>query len=1206
MRNSCKIMTCIVICLMTIHDIFPQNPPTDSDMPFDPRSQMQKPVSDAQSLGKFGEIPVDLFTGRVNIDIPIYTIKYYDLEVPISISYHGGGIKVTDEGGSVGLGWTLNVGGVVNRIVRGMPDELHANNVAGYKNLNQLNIPGSYNNYIDFINVIKRRNPERDPIALLYPLKDTEKYVGNMIFYYGDIYDQGRFDTAPDNYTFNVQGLSGAFVHKDNSATLQSDHVILQSNDGVTVERITGYGYVVKDANGYAYQFYEDEEQTYFYKAGYSWNMNDWENLPEYCYKYPSSWWLSSIISPTDGNTRILFHYLESPAKIVYPKVRSYGYTQIIRRYASPDGGFYTDHHEFNSGLKADTIYKKVLDSISTPNCTVKFNYTIQTPSSAYSPRLNEIIVSRRGNPGEVIEKIKFEYNNMGIMGKTKLLRLTKSGTADTEKQSYLFSYNPSDAALNDLRSDHWGYFAPDSKGRFPNKRYFGIDLAIGGSNPDYTDRYANNATAANGMLSKITYPTGGTSEFVWEPHAYSKLSQAGERAYLDRPLEDEIIYNPQYDIEKVLTLWGKQYKEVLSMSHTISAPRDIMIDLTMYYPSFNLQPDCPYCIDYWKDGNDIPPSLIGDRTHIRVEKNGQVVQVIHICEDTYQKTITIHDAAPGTYQFTLCNPRSNFYQNICAQCNVYYTDYFNRCAQDGITDCSDYGQVKIKFGHLTSPYTGHESKDAGGVRIKRITNKSANDIALIKEYNYVEDPSDPSSPSTGVLAYPPRYGSKIARCETVLIYHPKGVGEPARITDCPDLLTLRSHGLPYSLNGGSHIEYSKVIESVVETAGLPFNNPSQKPLRRTIYSYWTAADNDCSDIDDTGYGYWIPSDMLQLTSQNYKRGHLKEKIEYTDERKTTTYGYEILEADVTDTITGSLFTVADYTRTVDGYLNLDNTTFYPYKDLGIVKYRVIPYNKRLRQIRTEGSKTDDYQAYTYTNDTYSDFRWANMPKSHSTIDSEGDTITRHFTYKDVTTGAPYTYQIKKVHTCVTAKKGKIIDAYRNEYDSQGRITEKCVALLDPADLPPANNYNAVTLTKDTIESYLYHNNRLVQLNDHRSGISTVYLWSYNKAYPVAEIQNATFSDIYTRLGYTAMATLFETYTPDMNMLNGLRTALPGSMVSTMTYKTLAGISSFTDPRGVTTYYDYNSFGQLKECYIIENGQKKIIQKMEYQWASGN
>ena len=88
----------------------------------DPRLQIIQPSQEAQSLGKFSEIPVDLYTGRTNIHIPLFTISYNGIEVPISLSYHGGGIKVDDECGLVGLGWTLNAGGVVNRIVRGMPD----------------------------------------------------------------------------------------------------------------------------------------------------------------------------------------------------------------------------------------------------------------------------------------------------------------------------------------------------------------------------------------------------------------------------------------------------------------------------------------------------------------------------------------------------------------------------------------------------------------------------------------------------------------------------------------------------------------------------------------------------------------------------------------------------------------------------------------------------------------------------------------------------------------------------------------------------------------------------------------------------------------------------------------------------------------------------------------------------------------------------
>ena len=129
---------------------------------FDPKPQIQQPSPDAQPLGKFGEIPVDLFTGRINIDIPIYTIKYHDIEVPISISYHGGGIKVTDESGSVGLGWTLNAGGVISIIVRGMPDNMLdvSNKVGGFEKLNSLTLANGLNQFMNFMDLIKQRNPE--------------------------------------------------------------------------------------------------------------------------------------------------------------------------------------------------------------------------------------------------------------------------------------------------------------------------------------------------------------------------------------------------------------------------------------------------------------------------------------------------------------------------------------------------------------------------------------------------------------------------------------------------------------------------------------------------------------------------------------------------------------------------------------------------------------------------------------------------------------------------------------------------------------------------------------------------------------------------------------------------------------------------------------------------------------------------------------
>jgi YD repeat-containing protein len=64
--------------------------------------------------------------------------------------------------------------------------------------------------------------------------------------------------------------------------------------------------------------------------------------------------------------------------------------------------------------------------------------------------------------------------------------------------------------------------------------------------------------------------------------------------------------------------------------------------------------------------------------------------------------------------------------------------------------------------------------------------------------------------------------------------------------------------------------------------------------------------------------------------------------------------------------------------------------------------------------------------------------------------------------------------------------------------------------------------------------------------------------------------------------------------------LNALRTKLPNAQITTCTYKPLVGLQSATDPRGVTTYYEYDSSGRLKEIYYYENGVKKVIENNDY------
>ncbi|TWV93614.1 hypothetical protein [Chitinophaga pinensis] len=95
-------------------------------------------------LGKFGNIPIGYYTGTADISIPFYTIKEAGIEIPVSLKYHGSGIKVEDQASSVGLGWSLDPGGSVIQVVNGKRDnDDQLVTLAGYQFLkNNLPVTG--------------------------------------------------------------------------------------------------------------------------------------------------------------------------------------------------------------------------------------------------------------------------------------------------------------------------------------------------------------------------------------------------------------------------------------------------------------------------------------------------------------------------------------------------------------------------------------------------------------------------------------------------------------------------------------------------------------------------------------------------------------------------------------------------------------------------------------------------------------------------------------------------------------------------------------------------------------------------------------------------------------------------------------------------------------------------------------------------------
>ena len=85
------------------------------------------PSANNSFLGKAGSganVGVDLYTGMAQVSIPICNLSSKELTIPVSVDYvDGRGVKVQEYASQVGLGWQLNAGGSISRVVRGFPDE---------------------------------------------------------------------------------------------------------------------------------------------------------------------------------------------------------------------------------------------------------------------------------------------------------------------------------------------------------------------------------------------------------------------------------------------------------------------------------------------------------------------------------------------------------------------------------------------------------------------------------------------------------------------------------------------------------------------------------------------------------------------------------------------------------------------------------------------------------------------------------------------------------------------------------------------------------------------------------------------------------------------------------------------------------------------------------------------------------------------------
>lgn len=162
---------------------------------------------DVASLGTYGTYNVNLYTGSPSINLPLYELKESGVNIPITINYDASGFIPNKNSSQVGMNWNLYTGGVITRVVKGVPDEKRDPNWNSSSLEDQL--LKYHTGYIYGIQHPASTLPTQSEIENLRFLTTT---VNASLLYPTVQNSNVNSEYNPDIFSFNFLGHSGTFV----------------------------------------------------------------------------------------------------------------------------------------------------------------------------------------------------------------------------------------------------------------------------------------------------------------------------------------------------------------------------------------------------------------------------------------------------------------------------------------------------------------------------------------------------------------------------------------------------------------------------------------------------------------------------------------------------------------------------------------------------------------------------------------------------------------------------------------------------------------------------------------------------------------------------------------------------------------------------------------------------------------------------------
>jgi hypothetical protein len=1221
----------IISNLICIGNLFAQSSPLVFD-----RKTMIPTSPEAAILGRFGEVPIGYYTGTADVSIPLYSIKEANVEIPITLRYHNSGIKVEDQAGWVGLGWSLEPAGTIIQTVYGKEDNLdNITTVDGYAaiksrmtgGLNVMGVPG-----VAYPGMFGHTMEIGFNMWNLYPPGCTTDGSGDS---HAILNSLTLGNGQPDIYQYNFGRYSGRFYINSETKAV----VLIDKKDQISFVN-QGGGWLATTLDGDKFYFNQVETAT----------TSVISNRTGYTFK------LTSIVF-NNGKT-INFSYSSGHYEwFVYNETWNSGYPWGFGTYST------------SPTVTADISQHNTLtlSTITTDDEVINFNLEARSDINLYSQdnvkRLKSIDITSTNN-NKKIKSFNFNYsyfpysqvggsfiNTSGIVDVLgKRLKLdslqevayTSSGT--NTMSTYKFKYDSlvTMPLKTSFARDFYGYYNGQNNSILTpdlSYLYYSID-------PYYNNNLSLPFTAANrtpdntyltaGMLKRVIYPTGGYTDFDYEPNSFTnynypdqnKINSTFKQVSITDANRSTDITSKQFTLSKATII---RFNNIISRGSPLQSPA----------LSYNNMLGSSITLVKVKTSNglsvtplktwDLSTTLSTDF----IANNGK----------QWQEDFKIdYDPDPTTYYVVSVSlPDAIGPQNGPTQ-TAYVASYFN-------------------YYDLSS---ASQTSNQSGARISAIRNYTQNGtITNKKTLRYVN--TDGSS--SGILMTPLMYTYN----KTMFAAnYQSGMELDANM----QVQFISSDG--YSGGSGNTVGYSRVEE--IDLA------PDGSTNGKHIYGYYNVPNQTQVNNPDLPYlknGLITREDVLQasgdtLQENNYVYQNLfPQLVSFNGIKMFSNFvgTYDPNNYACTWANWGNLpLQVPGYVGT--SYIGAVGSTYYPHK----YEIDFYPINSEWNVLQSKQSKYYDknhnilskVDSYTYNSlgqqiktssvnsklqtisncllypvdDTINSSSSTPVLKSQGLYNSlisqrslvNGNEVSKvqlSYMYnandpvlkvvntdikKSYNQGTPFTevtfdlYGVNKNLLQFTQKglTSSVIWSDKNSY----KIAEvDNAAYSDVAftsfETDGSGNWQIPSTVRDTsasvtgIQSYLLSNGSITKANLNSANTYIVSYWSNGGSYTVTGSNNIltgrTISFNGTNWTYYEH-TVSNTTTVSISgngKIDELRLYPKTAQITTYTYKPLIGLNSASDSKSMTTYYEYDDFNRLK---IVRDQNGNIIKQYDYHY----